>query len=96
MSAGEAVEWGLASRSVPDGELLEAGLDFAKAVAVKSPLAVANAKQVAHQLWADNGSVDAGLSYELERDAYYCLTSHDAPEGLAAFADKRAPRFEGR
>jgi enoyl-CoA hydratase/carnithine racemase len=96
LSATEAVEWGLASRCVPDGELLEAGLDFAREVAAKSPLAVGNAKWVMNQLWADNGSVDAGLRYELERDAYYCLTSADAPEGLAAFAERRPPRFEGR
>ena len=96
LSASEAVEWGLASRCVPDNELLDAGLAFAREVAVKSPLAVANAKQVMHQLWSDNGSVDAGLRFELERDAYYCLTSHDAPEGLRAFADKRPPRFTGR
>jgi enoyl-CoA hydratase/carnithine racemase len=96
LSASEAVQWGLASRCVPDDELLPAGLDFAREVAVKSPLAVANAKQVMNQLWADNGSVDAALRYELERDAYYCLTSHDGPEGLAAFAEKRTPRFEGR
>jgi enoyl-CoA hydratase len=96
LSAREAVEWGLASSCVPDAELLDAGLGFAREVAVKSPLAVANAKQVTHQLWAENGSVDAGLALELERDAYYCLTSHDAPEGLLAFAEKRAPRFEGR
>jgi enoyl-CoA hydratase/carnithine racemase len=96
LSATEAVEWGIASRCVPDNELLDAGLAFAREVAVKSPLAVANAKQVMHQLWSDNGSVDAGLRFELERDAYYCLTSHDAPEGLRAFADKRPPRFTGR
>jgi enoyl-CoA hydratase/carnithine racemase len=96
LSAAEAVEWGLACRCVADDELIDVGLAFARDVATKSPLAVANAKQVAHQLWADNGSVEAGLAYELERDAFYCLTSHDAPEGLAAFAEKRTPRFEGR
>jgi enoyl-CoA hydratase len=95
LSAAETVEWGLATRCVADADLLEAGLEFAREVAAKSPLAVANAKQVAHQLWSDNGSVDAGLRLELERDAYYCLTSHDAPEGLQAFAEKRPPRFTG-
>ena len=65
-------------------------------VAAKSPLAVANAKSVVHQLWSDNGSVDAGLRFELERDAFYCLTSHDAPEGLAAFSEKREPNWRGR
>ncbi len=96
LSSAETVEWGLATTCVPDGDLLAAGLEFASEVATKSPLAVANAKQVVHQLWSDNGSVEAGLRFELERDAYYCLTSHDAPEGLQAFADKRPPQFTGR
>jgi enoyl-CoA hydratase/carnithine racemase len=96
LSAAEAVEWGLASRVVPDDELLAAGLAFAAEVAVKSPLAVANAKDVVNTVWAENGTVAEGLAVELERDVEYCLESHDAPEGLAAFAEKRAPRFEGR
>lgn len=96
LSAHEAAEWGLVNRVVPDAELLEAGLAFCRGLAEKSPLAAANAKQVLNALWADNGSVDAGLRYELERDVYYCLTSHDAPEGLAAFAEKRPARYTGR
>jgi enoyl-CoA hydratase len=95
LDAEEAAAWGLVSRVVPDAELLETGLAFAREVAAKSPLAVANAKQVMHRLWSENESVDAGLRHELEVDAEYCLTSHDAPEGLAAFAEKRAPRFTG-
>ena len=96
LSADEALQWGLVNRVVEDGDLLTAGLDSVREQADLSPLAVANAKRVMNQLWADNGSVDAGLRYELEKDAYYCLTSHDAPEGLAAFAEKRRPRFRGR
>jgi enoyl-CoA hydratase len=96
LSSAEAVEWGLASRVVPDDELLTEGLAFAAEVARKSPLAVANAKDVMTSLWADNGRVADGLAVELERDVEYCLESHDAPEGLAAFAEKRPPRFEGR
>jgi enoyl-CoA hydratase/carnithine racemase len=96
LPAEEAAAWGLVSRVVPDGTLLDAGLELAREVGAKSPLAVANAKRVVHDLWAENGTVDAGLRRELAEDAYYCLTSHDAPEGLDAFAEKRAPRFEGR
>lgn len=96
LSAERAVEWGLASRVVADDALLDEGLAFARRVAEKSPLAVANAKHVMNTLWADNGSVEASLRFELERDAFYCLTSHDAPEGLDAFSAKRKPRFKGR
>jgi enoyl-CoA hydratase len=96
LSASEAVEWGLVSRSVPNDELLESGLSFAAEVAAKSPLAVRNAKRVMNRLWADNDSIDAGLRYEAEADSFYCLTSEDAPEGLAAFVEKRPPRFTGR
>lgn len=96
LSADEALAWGLVARCVDDGELRTAGLDLARQVAAKSPLAVANAKAVLQQLWLDNGSIDDGLRLELERNVRYCLTSEDAPEGLAAFADKRPPRFRGR
>jgi enoyl-CoA hydratase/carnithine racemase len=96
LSADEAAEWGIVNRVVPDAELLSSGLEFCAGVARKSPLAVANAKEVLTRLWAENGAVDAGLRYELARDVYYCLTSDDAAEGLMAFAEKRSPRYTGR
>jgi enoyl-CoA hydratase/carnithine racemase len=96
LDADDAVTWGLASRVVADDELLAAGLELARDIAAKSPLAVATAKDVLGTLWSANGSVDDGLKYERERNAEYCLNSYDAREGLLAFAEKRAPRFEGR
>jgi enoyl-CoA hydratase len=96
LSAAEAAHWGIVSRVVPDGSLLEAGLAFGEEVAAKSPLAVANAKTVMNTVWSQQMTDEAGLALELQTDVYYCLTSHDAPEGLRAFAEKRAPRFEGR
>ena len=96
LTAAEAAEWGLVSRVVDDDALLAEGLAVVAGIAVKSPLAVANAKQVMHRIWASGDTVDAGLADECAADVEYCLTSHDAPEGLAAFAEKRPPRFEGR
>lgn len=96
LDAETASQWGLVSRVVPDGELRSEGMKLAAQIAVKSPLAVANAKDVMNTIWAQNLSVDSGLRVELDRNALYCLTSEDAPEGLAAFSEKRPPRFTGR
>jgi enoyl-CoA hydratase/carnithine racemase len=96
LSAQEACDWGIVNRVVPDGELLAAGLEFATAAAERSPLAMANAKSVINSAWAEGTGVEAGLRLERERNAYYCLTSEDAREGLQAFQEKRRPRFRGR
>jgi enoyl-CoA hydratase len=95
LDADEAAEWGLVNRGGDDDALLAAGAELVAGFATKSPLAMANAKDVMMSLWADNGSLEAGLRYEGERNAYYCLTSDDAVEGLAAFAEKRPPEFRG-
>lgn len=95
LDAATAAQWGLVSRVVPDNELPAAGAEFAASVAAKSPLAVANAKEMMNHIWAEGLSVSAGLQVEKERNSYYCLTAQDATEGLVAFRDKRAPRFTG-
>jgi enoyl-CoA hydratase/carnithine racemase len=96
LTAEEACDWGLVSKVVPDRELRAAGIAFAADVAKKSPLAVANAKQVLNTALWDGTGVHQGLRLEREVTARYCLTSEDAPEGLAAFAAKRTPVFTGR
>ena len=96
LSTDEALQWGLVSQVVADDQLVEAGKTFAAAVAKKSPLAVANAKQTLNAALWDGTGIAAGLRLERETTARYCLTSADAPEGLAAFAEKRKPAFTGR
>ncbi|HEX3335224.1 MAG TPA: AMP-binding protein [Jatrophihabitans sp.] len=96
LSSAEAAECGLVARVVPDEQLFDEGMALVQSIAAKSPLAVANAKQVMNAIWSDSVSVSTGLRLERDRDALYCLTSEDAPEGLAAFAEKREPVFTGR
>jgi enoyl-CoA hydratase/carnithine racemase len=96
LTAEDAVDWGLGTTVVDDDQLLATGLELAREIAEKSPLAVANAKEVLHAVWSENGPEAAGLRVELERNSLYCLTSEDAQEGLLAFREKRRPRFRGR
>ena len=96
LEADEAARWGLVSRVVEDDSLLAAGLEFAESVARKSPLAVANAKRVMTAAWEQRIPLDASLQLEREINSLYCLLSEDAREGLAAFSEKREPRFRGR
>lgn len=96
LSASEACEWGLVNRVVPDGELIDAGLEFANKVARMSPLAVANAKYVINEGIELGLGVGAHMRLEFERAVRYNLSSHDASEGLRAFSEKRTPNYLGR
>jgi len=95
LDAAEAREWGLVSRVVPDDALLTTGIELARDLARRSPLAVGNAKQVLNASFWDGTAITSGLRTERETAARYGLTSTDAHEGLAAFAERRAPRFTG-
>jgi enoyl-CoA hydratase/carnithine racemase len=92
LKAEEAAAWGLVSRVVADGGLLTAATELTQEVIKKSPLALGNAKRTLNAAYFGGTDVDAGLRLEREVTARYCLTSSDAPEGLEAFAEKRAPR----
>lgn len=96
LAPAEALDWGLVSKVVPDADLLDAGIAFAKDVAKKSPLAVGNAKRVLNAALEEGTGVAAAMRLEREVTARYCLTSHDAHEGLQAFAEKRKPNFTGQ
>ena len=93
LKAEEALQWGLVNKVVPDKELVKEGLAFAEEVCKKSSLALGNMKEVVNR--AMKMREDDSLELERRVCHHYCLTSHDAPEGLAAFSEKRKPNYKG-
>lgn len=91
LTADEACEWGLVNSVVDDDNLIEAGLEFSRIIAARSPLAVANAKYVLNSAWSDGTGIESSLRLERERTAYYSLTSPDSQAGLRAFRERRRP-----
>ncbi len=92
VDADEALARGLVSALHAPGALLEAALRLCAAIAEASPLALAYAKEAANL--ALQGDHRTNLETEVRLFALL-LSSEDSREGLAAFAEKREPRFTG-
>lgn len=92
-SAEEALAWGIVNRLVPPGEVLGQALATARRIAANAPVAIRQAKKaIDHGLQAD---LRTGMQIEIE--AYHQLIpTQDRREGIAAFNEKRPPRFTGR
>lgn len=89
-SAAEAFDWGLLNKLVAQEHLLAAALEAAERIKAASPLAV---RQVKQALRATLGN-DLAAGYQREIELYdQCIHAPDRIEGLAAFSEKRAPRF---
>ena len=91
--AREAAKAGLISHVVPDGEYDDALAKLTHRLSQGAPLAFAATKKLINA--TSLAQVDQAL--ERERSAQSALFStHDAAEGMQAFAQKRRPVFEGR
>jgi enoyl-CoA hydratase/3-hydroxyacyl-CoA dehydrogenase len=86
----EAEAYGLANRVVPDHELLDTALSWARKLAGQAPLAVEEIKQVAHK-----GDLDEGIDAEKAGFAK-AFQTEDAKEGISAFLGKRTPKWQGK
>jgi enoyl-CoA hydratase/carnithine racemase len=94
LTAHEWLRHGLFAEVVPADELAAHAAEVADSIARKSPLALAIIKQLIADSSGDTDTATS-LARELDANRRYS-TSEDMAEGLAAFADKRAPRFVGR
>jgi enoyl-CoA hydratase len=93
MSAKEAHALGIVNRVVAPELLLEETMRLARKLAAKPPLSLRLIKE------AVNKAVDYPLyeGMQFERKNFYLLfASEDQKEGMAAFIEKRKPRFQGR
>ena len=88
--AEEAYELGLANRVVPDHELFDTALAWARKLADQAPLAIEQIKRVSAA-----GDLDEGLDAEKQGFATV-FGSEDAREGISAFLEKRPARFTGK
>jgi methylglutaconyl-CoA hydratase len=94
LTAAKALEWGLVNRVSPEGvDVVADTIEYIQPIAEGAPIAQAAAL----------AAIDDALDVELERGlqlerVHYdeTLRSSDRLEALAAFAEKRAPRFRGQ
>ena len=90
IGADEAYALGLANRVVPDEELFDTALAWARKLSDQAPLAVEQIKRASAA-----GEIETGI--EREKQAFArVFSSDDAKEGISAFLEKRKPRFAGR
>jgi enoyl-CoA hydratase/3-hydroxyacyl-CoA dehydrogenase len=90
ISAAEAEAFGLANRVVPDHELFDTALAWARKLAGQAPVAVEELKRA-----SDDPDLDQGIENEKAGFAT-AFRSEDAREGIGAFLGKRAPKWSGK
>ncbi|MBX6377559.1 MAG: enoyl-CoA hydratase [Clostridia bacterium] len=93
LDAAEALGMGLLNAVVPHDALMARAMELAAQVASGPAPALRLAKAIINQIDAED------LERVLDREAYaqaFCFQSPDHKEGLAAFFEKRQPRFGSR
>jgi methylglutaconyl-CoA hydratase len=92
IGAEEAGRLGLVNRVAPTGEALEATLLLAREILPNGPVALRMAKLAVNR----SADLDLTSGLALERTCYaQVIPTKDRLEGLAAFREKRQPKYRG-
>ncbi|MDN3520037.1 enoyl-CoA hydratase/isomerase family protein [Halomonas ramblicola] len=89
----EAVRIGLAASSWSGEALLDEAHCLADTLAAQAPVSMAMLKRLVNQ--GSDTPLESQLAQELDA-VFTCSTTADWQEGVDAFAEKRAPRFQGK
>lgn len=93
ISAEKAESWGLIWRAVDDGQLMSEADRLIANLASGPTKGLAAIKRAIRNGWAANLDEQLDLERDLQRELG---RSDDYREGVAAFTEKRAPKFTGR
>lgn len=91
MAPAEALHWGLVNAVHPADQLAKETEEFVRSIVANAPLALRRYKEMVTKGW--ELSVQAALRLNVGPNPYL---SADREEGVRAFIEKRAPRWEGK
>jgi enoyl-CoA hydratase/carnithine racemase len=93
VDAAEAAQLGFVTRVVPAAELDRHVDELAATLAAKSPAAVKLGRDAFYAVWDRDVETSLRLLHPL---LTITASTEDAAEGIAAFEEKRSPRWQGR
>lgn len=95
ITAAEGERWGLVNEVVPADQVMAAARRWAEEILANAPLAVRVSKRLSRQVF-ENEAFTNGLAARSRALTEYIFGTDDVKEGLAAFKEKRKPRWSGR
>ncbi|MDA0978658.1 MAG: enoyl-CoA hydratase-related protein, partial [Proteobacteria bacterium] len=93
IAAEEALELGIVSELTEPEALMTTAMNMARSFAAGPPVVIRMSKRAMYR------NIDSDLKEALEFETYaqnVCSGTDDAKEGIAAFVEKREPKFTGR